>query len=148
MLWFFKHKLLILLIIAGIVYWTKNPEDRIGFSRPGFVVFNKIPIAFFDCYISPGGKIHLESDLSKKENINYWIENHLSLEDTKSFSTFRLLVGTGFKGTKDVVLTPEQSRRLRERKIVPVFFPSPEAIVKFNQVRDDSVSIGLLLKIN
>jgi hypothetical protein len=147
MSWLFKHKLLLLFIITGIWYWANNPADRFGLTRAGFVVYNKIPVFWFDCYVSPAGKLYLAADLSKSENVTYWLDNHVSVADFKTGSQFHLLVGTGFKDTNNIVFDTEQIRRLREMNCYPELLPSAEAIAKFNTIKNSGASAGILLKV-
>jgi hypothetical protein len=147
MSWFFKHKLLLLLIIAGVWYWNKNPSDRFGMTRPGFVIYNRIPVFFTDCYISPNGKLYLEEDLSKEVNVNYWIDNHLSVKDGEPLMNTPILVGTGFKDKKSIIFTPEQMKRLHDRHFSLELLSSKDVIVKYNTVVQGGQKTGILLKI-
>jgi len=147
MSWLFRHKFFTLLIIAVVVYWLKNPADQFGFFRKGCAIYNKIPVLFFDCYVTPAGKLHLESDLSVSTNITYWIDNHLTLDDGNGKKNNLLLIGTGYNGEKKVTLSSEQVRNLRGRQIDIKYLGSAEAIAKYNSLKANGERAAILLKV-
>lgn len=147
MSWLLRHKFITLFIIAATLYWLKNPDDGFGFFRKGCAIYNRIPVLFFDCYVTPAGKLHLESDLSRPPNITYWIENHLTLVDENGKQNTALIIGTGFSGEKAVTLTSDQLRILRERKLTIEYLGSEEAIAKFNSLNELGTRAAILLRV-
>ena len=143
----FKNKFIIIIIVCTIIYWVKNPASEFGFSKKGLVIFNRIPILLFDCYISPEGKLHLESDLSKPVNINYWIMNHLTLDDGKGERVNSLIVGTGFDSIPLISFTEKQKQKLRSQQIKLEYYPSRVAIKKYNKSYRENKKTAILLKI-
>ncbi|MBN1577602.1 MAG: hypothetical protein JW913_13670 [Chitinispirillaceae bacterium] len=147
MSWLFKHKVLMLFVIAGAVYWFTSPSGRFGITRKGFVVYNKIPVILFDCYIDPAGGLHLESDLGLQSNITYWFENHFSGYYNKDSGLLPLLIGTGFDDSVEIKFKPELVQRCRDRRFEPHFYPSREAIDRYTTLRGEGKTAALLLKV-
>jgi hypothetical protein len=145
--WLWKHKLVLLLGGAAILYFIYNPAGRIGIAHKGLIVYNKIPVAIFDCYIDPDGTLHLESDLSQPVNLKYWFEQHFLTYKNEDLDQIVLLIGTGFNdGTR---LKPDFKllNRCKERGFAPNVMPSQEAIEAFNTLREQQKKCALLLRI-
>ena len=147
MSWFFKHKLLTLLIIAGIFYWVKNPSGQFGLHQKGFVVYNRIPIIGFDCYIDTKGKVHLESDLTQAVNLNYWFNEHLIKDRNNSLALIPLIIGTGFGEEAIKQFDMKLMQKIRQRQFEPTFIPSKKAIAYYNKLREAGKPVAILLKI-
>ena len=75
MVFLWRHKFLSLTVISLFFYWFYNPEGSFGIARKGFVVYNRIPVAFFDLYVNFSGKIVIEGDLRKSEMSNTGMTN-------------------------------------------------------------------------
>ena len=142
--WLLKHKLLVVLGIAAGIYWFNNPAGRFGIVREGLVVYNRTPVAFFDCYINPDGKLTLVSDLSDPVNVNYWFENHF--KSSRENTLVPLIIGTGFSAE---LFTPERQllTRCRRQGFEPKILSSRGAIDLFNELRLQEKKCALLLKI-
>ncbi|MBN1307715.1 MAG: Mth938-like domain-containing protein [Chitinispirillaceae bacterium] len=147
MSWVFKHKLLTLFIITGAVYWFVNHSQRFGIVKEGFVVYNRIPVFFFDCYIDPDGGLHLEADLGLPSNVTYWFDNHFSVYDKKSSGLLPLLIGTGFDDSAEIAFSPDLIQRCRARGFEPRFSPSREATERYNALRGEGKTAAILLKV-
>lgn len=147
MSWLFKHKLLVLCIIAGGIYLWVNPSGKFGMHRKGFVVYNRIPILLFDCYINISGKLYLEEDLSRNLSINYWKENHLESSRRTTQALIPLLVGTGFGDSAQVSFKQNVMAHCRELRFEPHFYSSQEAIARYNRFREENKSVAILLKV-
>lgn len=147
MSWFLKHKLLTLLIIIGIFYWFYNPAGRFGMYTKGFLVYNKIPLVQFDCYIDTNGKMHLESDLSKQEYVNYWYRNHFINDRNPSPAFIPLIIGTGYEYKEMEPFGRELLANIRQKRFEPKFYPTPRAIEVYNKLRDADKQCAILLKI-
>ena len=148
MSWLFRNKLLILLIILGGIYWVKNPADRFGISRNGFVVYKKIPILLFDCYIDPDTKIYLEADLSKKKNITYWYNNHFTKYKKNESGKIPLIIGFGFDTSTSIAIDDTLLQKCRIEQFDPLIFEHAlEAINKYNELQISGKKAAILLKI-
>lgn len=147
MSWILKNKLFFLFIIAAIIYWLYNPVGLFGVARKGFVVYNRIPILFFDCYINPEGRLYLESDLTEKNNIRYWFDNHLQSSTDSSNQFTPLLIGNGFAEKGALPLTPKDLQTCRNARYEPRQLPSTEAIIVYNSLRKKGRKVAILLKI-
>ena len=147
MVWIFRHKLLMLAVTVGVAYWLLNPAGRFGIVRKGFVVYSRIPVLFFDCYIGPEGKLTIEEDLSLKSNQTYWFENHFSNSHNNGTDLIPLLVGTGFDDGENVTFDRALLKKIRDRGFEPHFYPSREAIARYDALRDEGKTTALLLKI-
>ncbi|MBN1760696.1 MAG: hypothetical protein JW863_20375 [Chitinispirillaceae bacterium] len=147
--WLWKHKLVLVLGIVAVAYWFYNPADRFGYVRKGLIVYNRIPVAFFDCYIDPDGKLFLESDLSVPNNQNYWFEQHFSNYQNHTPNTaIPLYIGTGFDGAKQFHPNEEMLRKCRIRGFEPAIMSSGAAITRFNGLRQQQKKCALLLKLH
>ncbi len=146
MSWLLRHKLLTAAIVAGCVYYFVNPAGRFGIVRKGLVVYNRIPVCFFDCFVDTKGGLHLEADLESPSNLAYWLENHLQPLSDESGGTIPLLVGTGFDSVK-IVFSRELTGDCRGRGFEPHFYNSREAIERFTALREKGTPAALLLKV-
>lgn len=147
MKWFLKNKLLSALIFGVVFYWLYNPADRFGIVRPGLIVYNRIPVVFFDCYIDPDGKIHLEADLTQPSNITYWLDNHVSPTQKKTTSFIPLFIGTGFNDSCKLRLSTSVLQRCRSLGFSPSSHPSREAIARYEALRLQKKECAILLKV-
>lgn len=147
MSWIFKNKFLSLIIIAAITYWLYNPAGLFGIVRKGFVVYNRIPILFFDCYINPEGRLYLESDLTEKSNIRYWFANHFQPSTDSGNQLTPLLIGSGFSGKRSLLLNQKELQTCRNARYEPRQLPSIEAISTYNTLRKKGRKAAILLKI-
>jgi hypothetical protein len=147
MSWFFKHKFLTLLIIAVVFYWFYNPPGRFGMHTKGFIVYNKIPLMQMDCYIDTKGKMHLESDLSEPQYVNYWYRNHFIYDMNNAPAMIPLIIGTGYEQNKIKKFGRGLLSKIRQRKFEPKFYPTPRAIEEYNKLRDADKQCAILLKI-
>ncbi len=141
--WLLKHKLLVVLGIAAGIYWFNNPAGRFGIVREGLVVYNRIPVTFFDCYIDPDGKLTLVSDLSEPVNVNYWFENHL--KSNRGNTPVPLIIGTGFE-TEQFKPGATILKRCRQYRFEPKILSSRGAITLFNELHLQEKKCALLLK--
>ncbi|HON10061.1 MAG TPA: Mth938-like domain-containing protein [Chitinispirillaceae bacterium] len=146
MAFLWRHKFLSLIVIFLFYYWFYNPEGSFGIARKGFVVYNRIPVAFFDLYVYSSGKIAIEGDLSKSENVKYWYDKHLSGEKNENKGELTLLVGTGFDPTS-FKLDQEIISNLRDRRIVVSQMPSLRAIEKYKEMKMEGKVVAVLLKV-
>ena len=146
--WLWKHKLVLLLGGAAILYFIYNPAGRFGIVREGLIVYNRIPVAFFDCYIDPDGTVHLESDLRQPVNLTYWFEQHFLPYRNRSGSRIALLIGTGFNDGNRLQPDFRLLNRCSERGFSPKVMPSREAIAEFNTLREQQKKCALLLRIH
>ena len=147
MSWLFRHKFVMLLFVAAGAYFFVNPPGRFGIVRNGFVVYNRIPVLLFDCYIDPANKIHLEGDLGIGSNITYWFENHFTSFRNKGPGLLPLLVGTGFGESVEVMLSQKMLQRCRDSGFEPRLLPSREATDLYNSLRDRDKTAAILLKV-
>ena len=143
-----KHKLLLLLGIFAVFYWIYNPADRFGYVRQGLIIYNRIPVALFDCYIDPDGKLFLESDLTQPNNCNYWFEQHFTkYRHHNRDMMLPLFIGTGFDGGNQFHPSDLMLRRCRAQSFEPKIMPSPDAISRFDALRQQQKKCALLLKL-
>ena len=82
-----------------------------------------------------------------QSNIKYWFENHLPYRPNKSGDLFPLLVGTGFGDSVEITFNQELVKKCRIRGFEPQFCPSREAIDRYNTLRDEEITVALLLKV-
>ncbi|NLG17226.1 MAG: hypothetical protein GX556_07860 [Fibrobacter sp.] len=145
MAFFWRHKILSLIIMALVFYWFYNPSGRFGIARQNFVVYNKIPVAFFDLFVKPNGGMAVELDLREKTNVKYWFDNHLpSYKRTDTDLT--LLVGTGFDSVA-FELDKKMISVLRERRIIIRQMPSGDAVAAYNTMKESGKPVAVLLKV-
>ncbi|NLP02328.1 MAG: hypothetical protein GX089_07530 [Fibrobacter sp.] len=147
MVFLWRHKFLSLTVISLFFYWFYNPEGSFGIARKGFVVYNRIPVAFFDLYVNFSGKIVIEGDLRKSENVKYWYDKHLSGEKNIYKGDLTLLVGTGFDSTSFFKLEQEIFSNLRDRRIFVSQMSSPRAIEKYKEMKMEGRTVAVLLKV-
>lgn len=144
MSFFFKHKLLSLLIIIGAIYWFKNPADRFGFIYKGFVVYNRIPVINFDFYVSPSGNIFFEDDLNLPSSVQYWYDKHLLISPVGTKDVY-LFVGTGFDSTI-FTMNKELLPLLQSSRVFIRQAPTLEAVRLYNEAKANGITAAILIK--
>jgi len=135
MAFFWRHKILSLIIMALVFYWFYNPSGRFGIARQNFVVYNKIPVAFFDLFVKPNGGMAVELDLREKTNVKYWFDNHLPSYKRTGFDS------VAFELDKKMISV------LRERRIIIRQMPSGDAVAAYNTMKESGKPVAVLLKV-
>lgn len=142
---FWNHKIISVLLILTVFYWVKNPSNKIGFAGKGYIVYDKVPVIFFDVFINQTGKVFIQDDITDPTTLKYWADNQLQV-DSKSNDWIPLVVGTGFDSTK-FTFPKEILEILRVRRISIKQMPTKEAIVFFNGLRDSTKPAMALIKV-
>ncbi len=145
MVFFWRHKILSLIIMILVFYWFYNPAGRFGIARQNFVVYNRIPVSFFDLFVKPDGGMAVELDLREKANVKYWFDNHLP-SDKITNTDLTLLVGTGFDSAV-FELDKEMISVLRKRRIITRQMPSGDAVAAYNKMKEIGKPVAVLLKV-
>jgi hypothetical protein len=148
MQFFWRHKILSLFIIAGVVYWFANPWHKFGLGRPSVVVFNKVPVMFFDLYIDPEGRQIAFENLRQERNVQTWMEQKIqSLPEDPGTARLLLLVGTGFSPGAAFKLPEAAEGLLFNKGFLIKYLSSPEAMIKYNDLHDMNKPVAILLHI-
>jgi hypothetical protein len=142
-----RHKFILIFIALFAFYWYKNPPHRIGFAHKGIAVYNRIPVTFFDLYIGPDQKLHIEDNLGDPLVINNWIENQLHDYKELGKKRFTLFLGTGFDSTPGFKLSDTVVNKLYGLDIHLRQSSSRDAIRDYNACLDSGYTAALLLKV-
>ncbi|MBD3344341.1 MAG: hypothetical protein GF401_04680 [Chitinivibrionales bacterium] len=147
MRFFLEHKFVTLLIILGIGYWYVNPANRFGYYRKGFVIYNRIPLAFCDLYVDPNGDHTMLEDLKKKRVLSHWYSKVQDFTDRDDMRTVTLLIGNGFGKERSSFIEQNYISNLRNSNVKIVMLPSEKAVRKFNSLKDMGEPVAILLKL-
>jgi hypothetical protein len=137
-----KHKLLSLLLACAIAYFFVNPAGKFGLAWKNFVVFNRVPVSFLDCYVAPDKSIKMVENLANKETLAD-IFSDLSRKPVED--KVLLIVGTGFSGNS-YQLSDSITLSLEAKGITLTQLPSREAIRLYNSA-GDTTKVAILLRL-
>jgi hypothetical protein len=145
MSFFWRHKFLSLFLISIIFFLLCNPKQRFGITKQGLVVFNRIPVAFFDIYIDPDGKLHLVEDLSKQKCFDDFVRDKIAIRK-KNNRVVSLFVGTGFDSSV-FSIEPNQENFFRDIGFKVRQVSSLRAVQLYNTNRDSGRTAAILLRV-
>lgn len=141
-----KNKFLVLLLLLIGAYFYTNPADRFGIVRPQLVVYNRIPVFFFDFFVGFDGETELYDDVSEPLNFTYFWRNEgkgLRTEETKRV----FLMGTGFKERASFDLEPAYEDSLLMSGLHIMKTNNHDAARKYNELREQGRDVAILLKL-
>jgi hypothetical protein len=140
---FWNNKLLSIIIICIIAYILINPSNKFGINQKNFVIYNRIPITFFDIYISPNGSLKIYEDIYKKEILEDIIK---SLVEYKKENNISIIIGSGFL-KRSLILKDEDLASIESKGIQVNQLSSKEAIKLYNQnVKKNNIAILLRIR--
>ena len=135
-----NHKIFSLILIAIGAYFFVNPSHKFGYSQ---VIFNRLPVSFFDIAISADGSARPIEDLNKKDILaDFFIELCHKPDD----ENVQLIVGTGFD-RPSFQLSDDKAASFEGRNINVRQLPSRKAVALFNESVDQGKKVALLLSI-
>jgi hypothetical protein len=136
-----KHKIFSLLLIAAVAYFFVNPSGKFGYARKNLVIYNRLPVSFFDLSISAGGSTQPLEDLNKKDALmDFFIELSHKPDDENVL----LIVGTGFD-RPSFQLSDDKAASLEGKNINVRQLPSREAVKLYNASISQGRKTALLL---
>jgi hypothetical protein len=136
-----NHKFFSLLCIAAAAYFFVNPGNKFGYCQKNLVIFNRLPVSFFDLSISATGSALPLEDIGKKDALSDFFLELMRKPDDESVM---LIVGTGFD-RPFFQLADEKAISLESRNITVKQLPSKEAVKLYNSSADQGKKIALLL---
>jgi hypothetical protein len=138
-----NHKIFSLFLIAGIAYFFVNPSHKFGYCQKNLVIFNRLPVSFFDLSISADGSALPIEDLNKKDILtDFFFELSRKPDD----ENVQLIVGTGFD-RPSFQLGDDMAVSLEGRNVGVRQLPSREAVKLYNACVDKGKKVALLLRI-
>lgn len=140
---FWKHKIFSLFLIGVCAYFFVNPAHKFGYCQKNLVIFNRLPVSFFDLSISVKGAAMPLEDINNKDALADFFSELSGKPDDE---TVFLIVGTGFKSPL-FVLPDEKTVSLESRNITVKQVPSKEAVGLYNSSMDQGRKTALLLAI-
>jgi hypothetical protein len=136
-----NHKIFSLFLIATIAYFFVNPAHKFGYAQKNLVVFNRLPVSFFDFAISADGSAQPIEDINKKDALtDFFIELSRKQDDENVL----LIVGTGFDRAS-FQLSDDKAVSLEGRNISVRQLPSREALKLYNSSVDQGKKVAMLL---
>jgi|WetSurMetagenome_2_1015567.scaffolds.fasta_scaffold00056_16 hypothetical protein len=142
-MFFWKHKILSLLIVAGVAYFFVNPPHKFGVAMAHFVVFNRTPITGVDLFIDFDGAVKPLMDIKGTDERKEWSKSILEAE---SEDEMLLIVGTGFTknyfNLNDSLVAIFGTKNIRSSQV-----PSSKAVQEYNAAVDRKKKVALLLSI-
>ena len=145
-MFFWRHKMLSLLIILGFVYWYCNPAKGFGLVRPEVIVFNRIPVAFMDFFVDTTGKSSLIGNLNEPGVFNSWLSGGSSMAAPLGGKGFHLLVGTGFGPRPSFLLPDSCAKDLKNNGVVVEQAPTPRAAELYNTARKQARRVAMIVR--
>lgn len=136
-----KHKIFSLLLVAAVAYFFVNPAGKFGYGQKNLVIFNRLPVSFFDLTISPDGKAQPIEDVGGKDALSDFF---LGFSHKSDDENVLLIVGTGFD-TPSFQLNDDKAVSLESRNVNVKQLPSREAIKLYNASVDQGRKVALLL---
>jgi hypothetical protein len=144
MAFIFNHKIFTLFVLLCIAYWYFNPPKKFGIVNKWLIVYNRIPVTGIGFFVSPTGNFFLEYNVSDKQSLKYWYDNHLNKPPVGS-KQILLFVGTGFEHSNfslDKSILPQlQSQKVYVRQAL-----TPDAIHMYNAAIDSGIPAAILIK--
>jgi hypothetical protein len=139
----FKNPFLLIFVACVVAYFFINPGGKFGYAQKNLVIYNRIPIPFYDLYIGPNGSYKPYEDISSKEALdNIWFD----LFHGPSEESTLIIVGTGFS-RPTFVLSDELAISLEAKGATLQQLPSPQAIKLFNSSVDQHKKVAILLSL-
>ena len=140
---FWNHKILSFLIICGLIYWFGNPSHKFGFVTKNLVIYNRMPISFFDVYISEDGSLNPVENFQDQETQRKFLAD---LMQTRHENGTLLIVGTGF--SRLIFSIPDSvCIKLETKNITVKQLPSDQAIQLYNESVDSNKTAAIILSI-
>lgn len=139
----FKNPILIVLIAFVVGYFFINPGGKFGYAQKNLVIYNRIPIPYYDLYIGPDGFHKPYEDISSKEALDDIVFN---LFHGPSEESILIIVGTGFS-RPTFVLSDETVIAWEAKGATVQQLPSRQAIKLFNSSIDQHKKVAILLSL-
>jgi hypothetical protein len=136
-----KHKIFSLFLIAVIAYFFVNPSHKFGFNQKNLVIYNRLPVSFFDLSISADGSAQPLEDLNKKDALTDFF---IDLSHKPDDENVLLIVGTGFD-RPFFQLSDDKAVSLEGKNVNVNQLPSREAIKLYNATVDQGKKVAMLL---
>jgi hypothetical protein len=136
-----KHKIFSLFVIAVIAYFFVNHSGKFGYCQKNLVIYNRLPVAFFDLSISADGSALPLEDLNKKDALtDFFFELSRKPDD----ENVMLIVGTGFDRPA-FQIADDKALSLEGRNVNVRQLPSRDAVKLYNETVDQGKKAALLL---
>ena len=136
-----NHKIFSLFCIAIIAFFFINPAHKFGYGQKNLVIFNRLPVSFFDLSISAGGSAAPLEDINMKDALTDFFRE---LSNKPNDENVLLIVGTGFD-RPSFRLSDDQAVSLEGGNINVTQIPSRQAVKLYNASVDQGKKVALLL---
>ncbi len=141
-----RNKFLVLLALLVLGYLHVNPARQFGIVRPQLVVYNRVPILFFDLFIGYDGKSELYDDVSETRSFDYfWRSEAPRLRKTDQDYVF--IIGAGFEGDSRFKLDQHYEDSLLMSGVDVLRAPNPQAARKYNELKEQNRPVAILMKL-
>lgn len=141
-----------LFVLACAAYLYFNPKGKFGFCTENLVIYNRMPIPYFDLLVnSKGEKFPLENlnkPLAFEDVYKKITKLHGELKEAESKNReFVLIVGTGF-GEKPIFSLQNKTNIINSLRWLPILeMPSRRAVKEYNSLAGKGKYVAILLKI-
>ncbi len=136
-----NHKIVSFFLILIAAYFFVNPANKFGYGQKNFVIFNRLPVSFFDLCISENNTIQPVEDITKKSNLEDFFN---VLNQKPNDEALLLIVGTGFLSPAfqldDALATSFAAKNISIRQL-----PSKEAMQLYNSCKTEHKNVALIL---
>jgi hypothetical protein len=142
-----KHKGVVLVLVAIVGYWYLNPADRFGLAAENLVIHDRTPIPYFDLYITPAGRRILFEDLARTADLAALCDSLARLSAYHDDKPVVLLVGRGFGENPRLSLAGEQRCGTIPLSMEVTHLPSQRAVRRYNELRDKGDAVAIVLRV-
>jgi hypothetical protein len=139
----FKNKIIIIIIACVAAYFFLNPGGKFGFAQKNLVIYNRVPLMFYDLFVDPSGSPKPVEEISAKEALQ---EIWTDLFAVPSEESILIIIGSGFS-RPSFVLNDETVIALEAKGATIKQLPSPQAINLFNASVEQHKKVAILLRL-
>jgi hypothetical protein len=143
-----RHKILLLFVLLAAGYWYYNKAGQFGIiANPGLIIYDRIPVAFFDLYIDFDGRNLPQDDIRDPGVRDYWWRENQAMLVVPATHERTLIVGQGFAPSDEVRLTDEQGNALRMAGVDTKVLPTRDAMRMYNTMKSAGRAVAILVRI-
>ncbi|HUI91508.1 MAG TPA: hypothetical protein VLX68_04585 [Chitinivibrionales bacterium] len=139
----FKNKIFLIIVACAVAYFFFNPGGKFGFAQKNLVIYNRVPLMFYDLYVGPNGSPKPVEEISGKETLQDIWNDLFSIPPEENIL---IIIGSGFS-RPTFVLNDETVIAIEAKGATIKQLPSPQAIKLFNASVDQHKKVAILLRL-
>jgi hypothetical protein len=127
--------------MAIAAYLFVNPANKFGYGQKNFVIFNRLPVSFFDLCVAENNAPQPIEDINKKNSLEDFF---VGLNQKAIDEPLLLIVGTGFL-SEAFRLNDEKTMSLEAKNVSVRQMPSRQAMDLYNTSKKENKKVALIL---